>query len=178
MNKKGYYIMIKMSILPNLLLTTKTWLLLLLSRFSRVQLCATPQMAARQAQPSLGFSRQEHWSGLPFTSPIHESEVAQSCLTLHDPMDCSLPGSSVHGIFQARVLEWGAIAFFDFDLRDDLSRSVGAQYTTGDEWRNNSRKNEEMEPKQKQHLVGDVVMEARSDAVNSNIAQEPGMLGP
>ena len=40
-----------------------------------------------------------------------ESEVAQSCLTLHDPVDCSLPGSSVHGIFQARVLEWGAIAF-------------------------------------------------------------------
>ena len=40
-----------------------------------------------------------------------ESEVAQSCLTLSDPMGCSLPGSSVHGIFQARVLEWGAIAF-------------------------------------------------------------------
>ena len=40
-----------------------------------------------------------------------ESEVAQSCLTLSNPMDCSLPGSSVHGIFQARVLEWGAIAF-------------------------------------------------------------------
>ena len=40
-----------------------------------------------------------------------ESEVAQSCPTLHDPMDCSLPGSSIHGIFQARVLEWGAIAF-------------------------------------------------------------------
>ena len=40
-----------------------------------------------------------------------ESEVAQSCSTLSDPMDCSLPGSSVHGIFQARVLEWGAIAF-------------------------------------------------------------------
>ena len=38
-----------------------------------------------------------------------ESEVAQSCPTLSDPMDCSLPGSSVHGIFQARVLEWGAI---------------------------------------------------------------------
>ena len=38
-----------------------------------------------------------------------ESEVAQSCLTLHDPMDCSLPGSSIHGIFQARVLEWRAI---------------------------------------------------------------------
>ena len=40
-----------------------------------------------------------------------ESEVTQSCLTLSDPMDCSLPGSSIHGIFQARVLEWGAIAF-------------------------------------------------------------------
>ena len=40
-----------------------------------------------------------------------ESEVAQLCLTLCDPMDCSLPGSSVRGIFQARVLEWGAIAF-------------------------------------------------------------------
>ena len=40
-----------------------------------------------------------------------ESEVAQSCPTHSDPMDCSLPGSSVHGIFQARVLEWGAIAF-------------------------------------------------------------------
>ena len=40
-----------------------------------------------------------------------ESEVAQSCLTLSDPMDCSLPGSSVHGTFQSRVLEWVAIAF-------------------------------------------------------------------
>ena len=43
-----------------------------------------------------------------------ESEVAQSCPTLSDPMDCSLPGYSVHGIFQARVLEWGAIAFSAF----------------------------------------------------------------
>ena len=40
-----------------------------------------------------------------------ESEVTQSCLTLSDPMDCSPLGSSIHGIFQARVLEWGAIAF-------------------------------------------------------------------
>ena len=45
--------------------------LLLLSRFSRVRLCATPQTAAHQAPPSLGFSRQEHWSGLPFPSPVH-----------------------------------------------------------------------------------------------------------
>ena len=91
-------------------------LLLLLSRFSRVRLCATPSIAAHQASPFLGFSRQEHWSGLPFPSPMHESEseVAQSCLTPSDPMDCSLPGSSAHGILQARVLEWGAIAFSDF----------------------------------------------------------------
>ena len=87
-----------------------TNLLLLLSRFSRVRLCATPQTAAHQASPSLGFSRQEHWSGLPFPSPMHgrksESEVSQSCPTLSDPMDCSLPDSSIHGSFQARVLEW------------------------------------------------------------------------
>ena len=49
-------------------------LLLLLSCFSHVQLCATPQTAAHQAPPSLEFSRQEHWSGLPFPSPMHESE--------------------------------------------------------------------------------------------------------
>ena len=49
-------------------------LLLLISRFSRVRLCATPQTAAHQAPPSLGFSKQEHWSGLPFPSPMHEIE--------------------------------------------------------------------------------------------------------
>ena len=49
-------------------------LLLLLSRFSCVRLCATPQTAAHQALLSLGFSRQEHWSGLPFPSPMHTSE--------------------------------------------------------------------------------------------------------
>ena len=87
---------------------------LLLSHFSCVRLCATP---------SLGFSRQEHWSGLPFPSPVHksESEVAQSCLILSDCMDCSLPGSSVHGIFQARVLEWGAIAII-------LLENIGKDY--------------------------------------------------
>ena len=108
--------------------------------------------------PILGFSRQQHWSGLPFASPMHESEewkwsrlvvsdsvrpqtaagtgdspgkntgvgchfllqcmkvksesdVAQPCQSLRDLMDCSLPGSSVHGTLQARVLKWGAIAF-------------------------------------------------------------------
>ena len=49
-------------------------LLPLLSRVSRVRLCATPETAAHQAPPSLGFSRQEHWSGVPFPSPMHESE--------------------------------------------------------------------------------------------------------
>ena len=72
-------------------------------------------MAAHQAPPSLVLSRQEYWSGLPFLLQCmkvkRESEVAQSCLTLSDPMDCSLPGSSVNGILQARVLEWVAIAF-------------------------------------------------------------------
>ena len=88
-------------------------LLLLLSRLSRVRLCATPETAALQAPLSLGFSRQEHWGGLPLPSPMRESEseVTLSYLTLSDPMDCRLPGSSVHGIFQARVLEWIAISF-------------------------------------------------------------------
>ena len=49
-----------------------------------------------------------------------ESEVAQSCPTLRDPMDCSLPGSSAHGISQARVLEWGAIAFSEASFRANL----------------------------------------------------------
>ena len=83
-----------------------------------LQSCPTlcDHLAAHQAPPCLGFSRKEHWSGLPFTSPTHESEseVAQSCPTLSNPMDCSLPGSSNHGIFQARVLEWVAIAFSEW----------------------------------------------------------------
>ena len=52
----------------------KALLLLLLSRFSRVWLCVTQWTAAHQAPPSLGFSRQEHWSGLPFPSPMQESK--------------------------------------------------------------------------------------------------------
>ena len=60
----GVHMSIHMSVLPLLLL-------LLLSRFSRVQLCATPLTAAQQASPPLGLSRQEQWSGLPFPSPMH-----------------------------------------------------------------------------------------------------------
>ena len=48
-----------------------------------------------------------------------ESEVAQSCLTLSDPMDCNLPGTSVHGIFQARVLEWGALSSLKISREKD-----------------------------------------------------------
>ena len=53
-----------------------------------------------------------------------ESEVAQSCLTLSDPIDCSLPGSSVHGILQARVLEWVAIAFSDKEMLLPITKRI------------------------------------------------------
>ena len=83
-----------------------------------LQSCPTlcnPIDGSSPGSPILGFSRQEHWGGLPFPSPMlkvkSESEVTQLCLTLRDPVDCSLPGSSIHGIFQARVLEWVPIAF-------------------------------------------------------------------
>ena len=111
--------------------------------FSRSRLLATPWTAAYQAPPSMGFSRQEYWSGVPLPSPSSLSSsvqkqvdispllrsppllvpimvqnviyskvlVAHSCPTLCDRMDCSLPGSSVHGILQARILEWVAIPF-------------------------------------------------------------------
>ena len=105
----------------------------------------TAWTVAYQASPSMGFSRQEYWSELPFPSPgdlpdpgikpwslvlqadtwpsepqgkpmsciesESESEVAQSCPTLCDTMDCSLAAFSLHGILQARVLEWVAISF-------------------------------------------------------------------
>ena len=58
-----------------------------------------------------------------------ESEVAQSYPTLSDPMDCSLPGSSVHGIFQARVLEWGAIAFSNMANRWGKSGSSDSLFS-------------------------------------------------
>ena len=87
-------------------------------------------MAAQQAPLSLGFSRQEYCSGLPFPSPMRESEVAQSCPTLSDPMDCSLVGSSVHGIFQARVLEWGSIAFSGNNPREYQILRIHTKETT------------------------------------------------
>ena len=95
-------------------------LLLLLSRFSCVQLCATPETAAHQAPPPWDSPGKNTEVGCHFLlqrmKVISESEVVQSCPTLCDLMDCSLPGSSIHGIFQARVLEWGAIAFSDSSI--------------------------------------------------------------
>ena len=71
---------------------------------SHVRLFAIPWTAAYQSPPSMGFFRQEYWSGVPLPSPMHESEVAQSCLTLSNPMGYSLPGSSVHGIFDVLII--------------------------------------------------------------------------
>ena len=100
------------------LATDLTLLLLLLSHISSVQLCATPKTAAHQAPLSLGFSRQEYWSGLPFPSPMHAAAKSlQSCLTLCNPMDSSPPCSSVHRILQARILEWVAISFSRFNIK-------------------------------------------------------------
>ena len=87
--------------LPYPYMTTRKTMLLLLSRFSRVRLCATPETAAHQSPPSLGFSKNTgvgcHFL-LQYMKVKSESEVAQSCPTPSDPMDCSLPGSSVHGM--------------------------------------------------------------------------------
>ena len=122
----------------------------------------TPWTVAREAPLSMGFPRQEYWSGLPFHSPGNLpnpgikpmfpalqadslptepsgkpitvwSEVAQSCLTLCDPMDCSPPGFSIHEIFQAWVLEWVAISFSrgSSQPRDwtRVSRIAGRRFT-------------------------------------------------
>ena len=69
------------------------------------------------AIPGILQARTLEWVAISFSNAIYfskvksESEVAQSCPTRSDPMDCSLPGFSVHGILQTRVLEWGAIVF-------------------------------------------------------------------
>ena len=92
---------------------------------SHVQLFTTFWTIAHQAPLSMGFSRQEYWRGLPFPAPgdlpvpgIEPAFLASPalcvcallCLTLCNPMNCSLPGSSIHGIFQARILEWVVIS--------------------------------------------------------------------
>ena len=90
---------------------TEQLILLLLSRFSRVRLCATPWTVAHQAPRPWDSPGKNTGVGCHFLLQCmkvkSESEVAQLCLTLHDPTDCSLPGSSVHGIFQAR--DWSGV---------------------------------------------------------------------
>ena len=89
------------------------------SRSEVAQSCQTfsdPMDYSPPGPPSMGFSRQEYWSGVPLPSPLTAAAAAaakslQSCPTLCDPMDCSLPGFSVHGILQARTPEWVAISF-------------------------------------------------------------------
>ena len=93
----------------------RTLLLLLLSHFSRVRLCATHRWQPTRLRRPWDSPGENAGVGCHFLLQCmkvkRESEVAQLCPTLSDPMDCSLQGSSVHGIFQARVLEWVAIAF-------------------------------------------------------------------
>ena len=132
-----------------------------LSCFSHVQLFATLWTIVHQAPLSMGFSRQEYWSGLPCPPPADlpnpgiepatlmsrtlagqffttsatweallticsaaAAKSLQSYPTLCDPMDCSPPGSSTRGIFQARVLEWVAIAFSETFIRCLLSAGI------------------------------------------------------
>ena len=108
-------------------------LLLLLSRFSRVRLCVTQrQQTTRLPRPwdspgkNAGVGCHFHLQCMKVKS---ESDVTQSCPTLSDLMDCSLPGSSVHGIFQARVLEWGAIALSGDKARYGLSSGMNRHLT-------------------------------------------------
>ena len=95
----------------------------MLSHFSRVRLCVTPQTAATRLPCPWDSPGKNTGVGCHFLLQCmkvkSESEVTQSCPTLSNPIDCSLPGSSIHGILQAKVLEWGAIAF-----SDDKSSSI------------------------------------------------------
>ena len=97
----------------NIYATKSCLLLLLLSRFSCVRLCATHRQKPTRFPCPWDSPGKNTGVGCHFLLQCmtvkSESEVTQSCPTLCDPMDCSLSGSSIHGIFQARVLEWGAI---------------------------------------------------------------------
>ena len=78
-------------------------LLLLLRSFSRVRLCATPQMAAHQAAPSLGFSRQEHWSGLPFPSP-RKQQTLPICAMCREGLGSRIHKCNFHPTFDFQNL--------------------------------------------------------------------------
>ena len=101
--------------LPSLYSFPVSVTLLLLSRFSRVNSVRPHRWQPTRLpcpwdSPGKNTGVGCHFL-LQWIKVKSEGEVTQSCPTLSDPMDCSLPGSSIHGIFQARVLEWGAIAF-------------------------------------------------------------------
>ena len=108
----------------------KLWtnLLLLLSRFSHVRLCATHRRQPTRLPRPWDSPGKNIGVGCHFLLQCrkvkNEREVTQSCSTLHDPMDCSPPGPSVHGIFQARVLEWGAIAFSVDQPRQHIKKQI------------------------------------------------------
>ena len=101
-------------------------LLLLLSHFSRVRLCETPETAAHQAPPSLGFSRQEHGSGLPFPSPMHESEKGKwSRSVMSDPQ-------RPHGLQPTRLLHpWDFPGKSTAQLNPPFIQTVILKYLLG-----------------------------------------------
>ena len=96
---------------------------------------ANPWDSLGENPSSLGFSRQEHWRGCHFLlqrmKVKSESEVSQSWPTLSDLMDCSPPGSSIHMIFQTRVLEWVAIAF---SMEQQTASKMGKEYNKAVYW--------------------------------------------
>ena len=115
-NEKSLYFKLFIIILSYLVIFYSILLLLLLlSCFSRIRLCAIHRRQPTSLPRPWDSPGKNTGVGCHFLLQCvkvkSESEVVQSCLALRDPMDCSLPGSSVHGIFLARVLEWGAIAF-------------------------------------------------------------------
>ena len=122
---------------------------------SRVRLFATPWTVAHQASPFKEFSRQEYWSGLPFPSPgdLPNLRIEPGSTALRaDASPSEPPGKPMNSMERQK----------DMTLKDELLSSVGAQYTIGEEWINNSRKKEEMEPKQKRCSVVDVTGDGSS----------------
>ena len=105
----------------------------MLSHFSRVRLCVTPEMAAHQAPRPWDSPGKNTGVGCHFLLQCmkvrSESEVAQSCPTPSDPMDCNPPGFSIHGIFQVSVLEWGAIVFSESTKYIDIKGKIDEKLT-------------------------------------------------
>ena len=102
-------------------------LLLQLSHFSRVRLCVIPIDGSPPGSPVPGILQARTWNGLPFPSPMHESEKwkwSHSVVSNSSQLHGLQPTRLLHGIFQARVLEWGAIAFSDMCHYGSLNKSA------------------------------------------------------